>query len=150
MESSNAYLAKRRRFFGCKAWKLRHGLRKRLVRQVCVVLCGNARVGMTEQLGDRQQIHAGLRQVRGVGVAQLMKGYHWLNLGNLAGHLEGAHMVVMPPCCAILASEYNLIACLAGEGFAKVFQPFWIERHMARFAGLRFRNVYLRGPEIHI
>jgi len=89
MESSDACLAKRRRFFGCKAWKLRHGLRKCLVGQVRVVLCGNARIGVAEQLGDREQVHAGLCQVRRVGVAQFAERYDRLDLGDFERGIEG-------------------------------------------------------------
>jgi len=41
---------------GCKAWKLRHGLRKRLAGQLRVVLCINSGVGVAEQLRDGQQV----------------------------------------------------------------------------------------------
>lgn len=57
-----------------EARQLGHSSGQCFVRQVRVVLAGDARIRMAGQLGNGEQVHARLRQVRGVGMAQLMEG----------------------------------------------------------------------------
>ena len=78
---------------------------------------------MAEQLGDRQQVHAGLCQMRGVGVAQFVERYDRFDLGDFARGIEGADVMVMSENLSVLRfSICTASASIVTEFF--IFQEF--------------------------